>query len=270
MSERVGIPLSRLLDHRTRQVVFSHHLLSPRKLPLMRAVRFPRDSDLLVALSRAEAAAFPAALSVAPGQITCILNAVDTRFFKPSRQPLGSGPGDHLLSVGLSYRDYPTLVTALRGLPDVACQVRAASPWIQRGMIGRERLDVPANVRFESMASPRALRSAYEESRFVVVPFRETTYASVGSTAVLEAQAMGKAVIATRSAGMPDYVRDGETGILVDQGDPAALAGAIRTLWHEPGRAAAMGAAARAWVDSEFPLERWLDQVVSLLSRALR
>lgn len=68
----------------------------------------------------------------------------------------------------------------------------------------------------------------------------------------LEAQACGVPVVAGRSGGAPEAVEDGTTGLLVDGRDPEAVAGAIRDLLDDPARAAAMGAAGRAWVE-----ERW-------------
>jgi phosphatidylinositol alpha-1,6-mannosyltransferase len=64
----------------------------------------------------------------------------------------------------------------------------------------------------------------------------------------LEAAACGLPVVAGRSGGAPEAVRDGETGHVVDGRDPAALAGALVALLSDPDRAAAMGAAGRAWM----------------------
>ena len=55
---------------------------------------------------------------------------------------------------------------------------------------------------------------------------------------VIEANACGTAVVASRSPGLVDSVRDGETGLLVPHGDPNALAaGMLRVLQDEALRA---------------------------------
>jgi glycosyltransferase involved in cell wall biosynthesis len=65
------------------------------------------------------------------------------------------------------------------------------------------------------------------------------------SIAMLEAMALGRAVVATRVGGSPEVVEDGESGILVEAGDPGALAEAIGSLLRDPSRRARMGEAAR-------------------------
>ena len=64
----------------------------------------------------------------------------------------------------------------------------------------------------------------------------------------LEAAATGLPVVVGRSGGAPEAVRDGETGHVVDARTPAAPAAALIALLRDPQRAAAMGAAGRAWV----------------------
>lgn len=68
----------------------------------------------------------------------------------------------------------------------------------------------------------------------------------------LEASATGVPVVAGRSGGAPESVRDGETGVVVDGWDVGAIAAAVGDLLANPDRAAAMGAAGRAWI-----LEEW-------------
>jgi glycosyltransferase involved in cell wall biosynthesis len=65
------------------------------------------------------------------------------------------------------------------------------------------------------------------------------------SIALLEAMALGRAVVATRVGGSPEVIEDGDSGILAEAGDPGALAEAIRSLLDDPSRRARMGQAAR-------------------------
>jgi glycosyltransferase involved in cell wall biosynthesis len=63
--------------------------------------------------------------------------------------------------------------------------------------------------------------------------------------ALLEALAAGRAVVASRVAGIPDVMEDGGNGLLVPPGDAAALAGALLRLQHDPQARGRLGAEAR-------------------------
>jgi glycosyltransferase involved in cell wall biosynthesis len=70
--------------------------------------------------------------------------------------------------------------------------------------------------------------------------------------AILEAMAAGKPVVATTVGGIPEFVVDGETGLLVEPGNAAALAKAIECLLRDPERAGGMGMRGRARVLDAF------------------
>ena len=76
-----------------------------------------------------------------------------------------------------------------------------------------------------------------------------------------EAQSQGVACVATRVSAIPELVRDGVTGVLVEENDVAALARAIEDLIAQPARRRALGAAGQARVRAEFGLERNLDRL---------
>ncbi|AYA26868.1 phosphatidylinositol alpha-1,6-mannosyltransferase [Rhodococcus rhodochrous J3] len=70
----------------------------------------------------------------------------------------------------------------------------------------------------------------------------------------LEASATGVPVVAGRSGGAPETVRDGRTGYVVDGTSVTAVATAVSGVLADPDRAAAMGAAGREWVSTDW---RW-------------
>jgi phosphatidylinositol alpha-1,6-mannosyltransferase len=72
----------------------------------------------------------------------------------------------------------------------------------------------------------------------------------------LEALASSAAVVASRVGGIPDIGRDGETVVLVPEGDVAALAAAIADLLEDDARRAALGRAARADAESRLDWDR--------------
>lgn len=85
----------------------------------------------------------------------------------------------------------------------------------------------------------------------------------LGST-VLDAMAMGLAVVGTRAGGIPEAVVDGETGILVPVADPPALARAIVALMQDPERRRRYGAAGRARVAAHFSVDHLVQRTVEV------
>ncbi|HSB71819.1 MAG TPA: glycosyltransferase family 4 protein, partial [Candidatus Methylomirabilis sp.] len=79
--------------------------------------------------------------------------------------------------------------------------------------------------------------------------------------AVLQAMALGRPVVATRLGGIPEIVRDGETGLLVPTRDPAALAKGITQVLDDPRGAARRAQAAADLVRTHYTLEVTLDKM---------
>jgi glycosyltransferase involved in cell wall biosynthesis len=102
------------------------------------------------------------------------------------------------------------------------------------------------------------LASIYRSATVSVVPsvFPE----ALGLTS-LEAQASGVPVIVSNAGGLPETVRAGESGLVVEQGDADALASATLTLLGDPARAREMGRCARAWAMERFSWDRIASQL---------
>jgi phosphatidylinositol alpha-1,6-mannosyltransferase len=73
---------------------------------------------------------------------------------------------------------------------------------------------------------------------------------------IVEASASGLAVVGGRSGGVPDAVRDGETGVLVDPEDAGAVAAAIVRLLADDALRARLGAAGRRAVETFYNWDR--------------
>lgn len=86
-------------------------------------------------------------------------------------------------------------------------------------------------------------------------------------SAVLDAMAMGLAVVGTRAGGIPEVVVDGETGLLVPPGDAAALAAAVVDLLGAPARRAAFGRAGQARVQAHFDVEHLVEGTIAAYDR---
>src|SRR6185436_2371045 len=86
-------------------------------------------------------------------------------------------------------------------------------------------------------------------------------------SAVLDAMAMGHAVVGTRAGGIPEAVIDDETGVLVEPADAKALAAAIVRLLKDADLRKQFGAAGRARVTKQFGVDRLVDGTLEAYSR---
>ena len=78
---------------------------------------------------------------------------------------------------------------------------------------------------------------------------------------------MGKAVIATASPGIVDYVEHQVTGLLVPPADVCALKQAILHLWNHVDQARALGHEGRHRVDSGMSLDHYVNHLAALIDR---
>jgi glycosyltransferase involved in cell wall biosynthesis len=206
-------------------------------------------------------------LGIPAEKIYLVKHFVDQVFWSPRE-----GADDMICSVGAEMRDYPTLLEALRGT-DLTCHIAADHVRVDRYGVARR----VSTDQFQRMAGPNVtigrrtttgLRDLYARSRFVVVPLQRSDTDN-GITVILEAMAMGKPVICSRTEGQVDVVQEGVTGIFVPVGDAAALRDAMVTLWHAPERAREMGRAARAYAEKHHALEKFCADVKSAVDASL-
>jgi glycosyltransferase involved in cell wall biosynthesis len=85
-------------------------------------------------------------------------------------------------------------------------------------------------------------------------------------TVFMEAMATGRPVVSCAISGIPELVRDGETGLIVPPNDPAALADALIRLAADPALAARLGTAARALVERQHDQRVTARRMIGLLT----
>jgi glycosyltransferase involved in cell wall biosynthesis len=164
-------------------------------------------------------------------------------------------------AVGAEMRDYETLQKALGGM-SLRCHMATDHVRVPAGLrlLNDRRVPIDHIVRgsgprVTSGALPLAqLRDLYARSRFVVIPLLPSNTDN-GVTCILQAMAMGKPVICSRTRGQVDVIEDGVTGLFVPVGDAGALRTAMTELWNDRDRAAEMGRRARAYIEAHHTLE---------------
>ncbi len=85
---------------------------------------------------------------------------------------------------------------------------------------------------------------------------------------LLEAQAYGIPVVATKVGGIPEVVKDNETGILVPSKDISSLAGAITILLNDDLKRLKMAQAAKAWVGERFNQDKMIKKINNIYKEA--
>lgn len=139
-----------------------------------------------------------------------------------------------------------------------------------------QRLAAGKAVRFLPAGGDAEIVPAYQRALCAVLPsvpisrdgqVRTALPESLGLT-LLEAMACARPVICTRVGGMPEIVRDGETGFVVPPNDAAALGAKIRWLRDHPAEARRMGEAARARVEAEFTWEAVAERCLNAYAAA--
>ena len=88
-------------------------------------------------------------------------------------------------------------------------------------------------------------------------------------TAILEAMAMGKPIVATRVGGIPEAVKHGVNGRLVPPADASALAAAIKQMLTAPDRLPAMGRQSRMLAERHFNQTAMIAKIQSFFRRVL-
>ena len=116
-------------------------------------------------------------------------------------------------------------------------------------------------VTFTGPIDDDALAAAFREHHVLAVPSRYEGYGLV----YIEGMSFGLPALATRAGGATDIVTDGETGLLIDPDDSAAVADAIATLADDRERLATMGRAARERYEAQPDWTETAESVRTLL-----
>jgi glycosyltransferase involved in cell wall biosynthesis len=222
-----------------------------------------RGMDRIIACAPLQRRYLQDRIGVEPKRLVPTRARVDLKFWRPIEAET-----DTICSVGQEMRDYATLIEALRPLA-VPCHLAVGSTvfgqsnnrwW--RDQIDEQQLPDRLTVGHLPLAELRAL---YARSRFVVVPLEPSDNDS-GINTIVEACAMGKAIICTASPGQVDLLEDGVNCVRVPPHDPDAMRRAIEQLWSDPDRCLALGAAGREIVQAGHGMDAW----AATLDRAVR
>lgn len=185
----------------------------------------------------------------------------------------GSGPL-RILAIGSlqPYKGHRYLIEAcsrLVGRLDVACTIVGEGP--ERGQLERQLQlrGLEGRVRLAGAKTEQEVSRLLREAHIYVHPsVKEPSGKMEGiPVALMEAMAAGVPVIATRLSGVPELVRDQETGVLVDPESPDQLAAAVEAVARAPRTVIeARTRRARELVSTEFDLEKNVARLAGLMA----
>jgi len=211
-------------------------------------------------------------------KIQLVYHGIDLSTFADVRTPQGvdSKPPYFLLSVGrlVPKKGHDDLIAACAILRDAQhdfrCMIVGAGPEHEalQGLI--DRLDLGSRVTLAGPMTHAKLVTLYRQADlFALAPrIAENGDRDGIPNVIAEAMASGVPVVSTNVSGIPELVRDRQTGLLVPPGDPRALARAIVQLLLDPHRSARLARTARALMEQEFDLWTTTTRLHSLLGCA--
>jgi glycosyltransferase involved in cell wall biosynthesis len=245
-----------LLGNGARKIIHFHGpWLSPIYAHLKG--RINKSVDVMVTCSAWSKGELEKRLGAKPG-VEVIYNGVDTEVFHPADRSKVAfeEPYDRRLPrVGTVGRLGPAkgtdlLMEAARGMQGKA-EFFAAGPIDASFAKEMERRGRPSNFHLLGPVPNHTLPAFYGAIDCFVLPSLFENF----SITILEAMASGKAVIASRTGGIPEAVEDGRQGVLVPPGDGAALRDAIYSMIGNPNLMSEMGASGRERVTGNFSLK---------------
>lgn len=203
-------------------------------------------------------------------RIVVIPSGVDTGFFTPAPLPVGPPVA---LFVG-RFVEKKGLDVLLAAWPAVQSQVPDATlRLLGFGPLEHMVRSADGQVQVEPASSARRaaqVRDAIGRSRVVVTPSRTAEDGDSESLLLvnLEAQACGRPVVSTRHGGIPEFVADGHTGLLVPEADPDALADALVRVLSDDALAAQLGGHGPKWA-GQFDVGACTGRVDALYERLI-
>ncbi|HUF35761.1 MAG TPA: glycosyltransferase family 4 protein [Gemmatimonadales bacterium] len=270
--ERLGIPFGILLHG--GDLLILQHQVHQSALKRRTARALLTSAAVLVANSqwtRDRCVTLLGELDVEPAadQVRVVPLGADHEFFRPGidtaavRRRHGLGDGRWLLSVARLTR-HKGIDTALRALS----RLLPEHPDLHYAVVGsgeeREALEAEARalglaerVRFLAEVPDQDLPGLYNAAEIYLGVSRLMEQRVEGfGISIAEASACGVPVVAGRSGGIPEAVRDGETGLLVNAEDPDAVAAALHRLLGDGALRRRLGRGGRRAVEEYYNWNR--------------
>jgi glycosyltransferase involved in cell wall biosynthesis len=197
------------------------------------------------------------------GNVVYIPNCVDISAFRPQ---FGSSE-KHVVFLGRLAvgKGIFTLIKAFKEITNCSLKIIGEGPLraeaeqlIRENQIG--------NVQFLGFKTGEELMEEVRNAMFVVYP---SEWYENNPLSIIEAFSLGKPVIGSRIGGIPELIKDYETGLTFEPGNAHDMADKIRTLVNQPDLIVEMGKKARQFVESELNPEQHYSRLMAVYQQAV-
>lgn len=205
-------------------------------------------------------------LGIRDDRIRCLPNGLDTKSFRPSKEKksdlilyvgrLHFIKGLHVLLESLDYLRHPVQLAVI-GPP---AQDSKYFSYILE-LIRKENNKGKHKIYYLGEKSQKDIVEWYQKASIFVLP--TIKYEALG-TVNLEALACGTPVVATNVGGVPEVVKNGKTGILIEPNNAKAMANAIQYLLDNEDIRRRYGEEGRKWVVENFSNETVVGKLVQI------
>lgn len=256
------------LSRRKPVIVRTRHLI----LPITSKLTYSLFPHKVVAVSGSVRRHLVEEKGIDAEKVVAIPTGIDLERFDPDSTPdtlrteLGLGAGTLIagtVAILRRKKGHHILLEAIPGIlkeiPEAVFVFAGDGPQKENIEAKIKELGVSGNVRLLGLRKdvPIVLKGL---DLFVLPTLQEAL-----GTAIIEASAMGKAVVATRVGGVPEAVIDNVTGLLADT-DPGSLAKAVIRLLKDHGLRRGMGERGREMAVKEYSIERMSERMFELYS----
>lgn len=182
--------------------------------------------------------------------------------------------GRYVLSVARlePHKGHDRLIRAMAGVEDANLVIVGTGSAEAHLRAAAAEAGVAGRVTFAGAVSDDELPAYFAAASAFALLSRETSGpqggVEGGGIALLEACAYGLPVVAGATGGIPETIRNGDTGLLVDPEDVQAVAAALRRVLGETALAASLGKAAFAMATGERSWARFVERIEQILDQA--
>jgi glycosyltransferase involved in cell wall biosynthesis len=165
--------------------------------------------------------------------------------------------GNYICAMGRYGRDYATLLAAMKQLPHINLV-------LVTGNQNLDGLEVPKNVKVLCDISLAHAYNILQFSQFMVLPLKHSEMPT-GHITLVSAMHLHKAIVATNSTGIDDYVLNEQTGLLTQPQDVNGLVEAISALDRQPAWREQLAAYGHAFAQQHCSEESAMQELIQVL-----